>query len=87
MAILAGVLLVLAEVMSSQVLSQIGNFLIWSGSAAFAWLLVRGEVGAPAGAGTGEARSVLASAVLQALAGLDALFDCQVAQILTSMCG
>jgi hypothetical protein len=32
-------------------------------------------------------RSVLASAVLQALAGLDALFDCQVAQILTSMCG
>lgn len=87
MAILAGVLLVLAEVMSSQVLSQIGNFLIWSGSAVFAWLLVRGEVGAPAGAGTGEARSVLASAVLQALAGLDALFDCQVAQILTSMCG
>jgi hypothetical protein len=87
-AILAGVLLVLAEVVSSQVLlSQIGNFLIWSGSAVFAWLLVRGEVGAPAGAGTGEARSVLASAVLQALAGLDALFDCQVAQILTSMCG
>ena len=50
MAILAGVLLVLAEVVSSQVLlSQIGNFLIWSGSAVFAWLLVRGEVGAPAG--------------------------------------
>lgn len=55
MAILAGVLLVLAEVMSSQVLSQIGNFLIWSGSAAFAWLLVRGEVGAPAGVRAGEA--------------------------------
>ena len=37
MAILAGVLLVLAEVVSSQVLlSQIGNFLIWSGSAVFA---------------------------------------------------
>jgi hypothetical protein len=31
------------------------SFLIWSGSAAFAWLLVRGEVGAPAGARTGEA--------------------------------
>jgi hypothetical protein len=55
-AVLAGVLFVLAEVMSSQVLlSQIGNFLIWSGSAAFAWLLVRGEVGAPVGAGAGEA--------------------------------
>ncbi len=53
---LVGTLLVLAEVASSQVLlSQIGSVLIWSGSVAFAWLLVRGEVGAPAGAGAGEA--------------------------------
>jgi hypothetical protein len=53
---LAGIVLVMAEVVSSQVvLSQIGNFLIWGGSVAFAWLLVRGEVGAPAGAGAGEA--------------------------------
>jgi hypothetical protein len=53
---LAGTVLVLAEIVSSQVLlSQIGNLLIWGGSAAFAWLLVRGEVGAPAGAGAGEA--------------------------------
>jgi hypothetical protein len=53
---LVGVLLVLAEIISSQVLlSQIGNFLVWGGSAAFAWLLVRGEAGAPAGAGAGEA--------------------------------
>ena len=56
MALLAGVLLVLAEIISSQVLlSQIGNLLIWSGSIAFAWLLVRGEAGAPAGASAGEA--------------------------------
>jgi hypothetical protein len=54
--LLVGTLLVLAEIISSQVLlSQIGNLLIWSGSAAFAWLLVRGEDGAPAGAGAGEA--------------------------------
>jgi hypothetical protein len=53
---LVGVLLVVAEIMSSQgLLSQIGNFLVWGGSAAFAWLLVRGEAGAPAGAGAGEA--------------------------------
>jgi hypothetical protein len=51
-----GTLLVLAEILSSQVLlSQIGNLLIWIGGAAFAWLLVRGEVGAPAGAGAGKA--------------------------------
>ena len=56
MVFLAGTVLVLAEIVSSQVLlSQIGNLLIWGGSAAFAWLLVRGEVGAPAGAGAGEA--------------------------------
>jgi hypothetical protein len=30
-------------------LIQIGNLLVWGGSAAVAWLLVRGEVGAPAG--------------------------------------
>jgi hypothetical protein len=54
--LLVGTLFVLAEIISSLVLlSQIGNFLIWSGSAAFAWLLVRGEVGAPAGAGAGQA--------------------------------
>jgi hypothetical protein len=53
---LAGIVLVVAEVVSSQVvLSQIGNFLIWGGSVAFAWLLVRGEVGAPAGASTSKA--------------------------------
>ena len=54
-ALQVGTLLVLAEILSSQVLlSQIGNLLIWSGSAAIAWLLVRGEVGAPAGAGAGR---------------------------------
>jgi len=53
---LVGTLLVLAEILSSQVLlSQIGNFLIWGGSAAFAWLLVRGEAGAPARAAAGQA--------------------------------
>jgi hypothetical protein len=53
---LVGILLVLAEITSSQVLlSQIGNLLIWSGSVAFAWLVVRGEVaGTPAGASTGQ---------------------------------
>jgi hypothetical protein len=56
--LLVGVLLVLAEIISSQVLlSQIGNLLIWGGSAAFAWLLVRGEAGAPARAGAGETLS------------------------------
>ena len=45
--LLVGILLVLAEIISSQVLlSQLGNLLIWSGSVAFAWLLVRGEAGA-----------------------------------------
>lgn len=54
--LLVGILLVLAEIISSQVLlSQIGNVLVWSGSVAFAWLLVRGEVGAPAGATAGQA--------------------------------
>jgi hypothetical protein len=47
--LLAGTLLVLAEVISSQVLlSQLGNLLVWGGSAAFAWLLVRGQVDAAA---------------------------------------
>jgi len=55
-AFLVGMLLVLAEVISSQVLlSQIGGFLIWGGGAAFAWLLVRGQVRAPAEAGAGQA--------------------------------
>jgi hypothetical protein len=54
--LLAGTLPVLAEIMSSQMLlSQIGNFLIRDGSAAFAWLLVRNEVDAPAGTGAGKA--------------------------------
>lgn len=53
--LLAGVLLVLAEIISSQVLlSQIGNLLIWSGGVAFAWLLVRGATGAPGGAVAGQ---------------------------------
>jgi hypothetical protein len=54
--LLVGILLVLAEILSSQVLlSQIGNLLIWSGSVAFAWRLVRGETGAPARARAGQA--------------------------------
>ena len=47
--LLAGTLLILAEIISSQVLlSQIGNLLVWGGSVSAAWLLVRGELGAPA---------------------------------------
>jgi hypothetical protein len=47
--LLAGVLLVLAEIISSQVLlSQIGNLLVWGGSVGFARLLVRGRVDAAA---------------------------------------
>jgi hypothetical protein len=54
--LLVGTLLVLAEILSSQVLlSQIGNLLIWAGSITFAWLLVRGEVTAPARADAGQA--------------------------------
>jgi hypothetical protein len=54
-ALLVGVLLVLAEIMTSQVLlSQIGNLLIWSGSVTFAWLLVRGEAGVPEQARAGQ---------------------------------
>jgi hypothetical protein len=54
--LLAGTLLILAEIITSQVLlSQIGNLLIWGGSVSVAWLLVRGAVGAPAGARAGEA--------------------------------
>jgi hypothetical protein len=54
--LLAGTLLILAEIVSSQVLlSQIGNLLVWGGSVSVAWLLVRGEVGAPAGARAGKA--------------------------------
>jgi len=46
--LLAGTLLILAEIISSQVLlSQIGNFLVWGGSAVIARLLVRGEVTRP----------------------------------------
>ena len=51
-AFLAGTLLILAEIISSQVLlSQVGNCLVWVGGVSVAWLLVRGEVGAPAGPG------------------------------------
>jgi len=54
--LLVGLLFVLAEIISSQVLlSQIGNFLIWGGSVGFAWRLVRGEVGVPAPAGASQA--------------------------------
>jgi hypothetical protein len=57
--LLAGVLLVLAEIISSQVLlSQIGNLLIWIGGLAFARLVVRGEAGAQAQARPGQALSV-----------------------------
>ena len=41
-----GALLILAEILSAQViLSQIGNFLIFCGGAAAAWLILRGEAG------------------------------------------
>jgi hypothetical protein len=54
--LLVGTLLILAEIISSQVLlSQIGNLLVWGGSVSVAWLLVRGDVGAPAGARAGKA--------------------------------
>jgi hypothetical protein len=56
LALLAGTLLIVAEIISSQVLlSQVGNLLVWGGGASIAWLLVRGEVGAPAGARAGKA--------------------------------
>jgi hypothetical protein len=41
-----GALLILAEILSAQVvLSQIGNFLIFCGGAATAWLILQGEIG------------------------------------------
>jgi hypothetical protein len=44
--ILLGVLLILAEILSAQViLSQIGNILAFCGSAAAAWLILRGRTG------------------------------------------
>jgi hypothetical protein len=55
-ALLTGTLLILAEIASSQVLlSQLGNLLAWAGSVAFARLLVRGEVSAPAEPRAGQA--------------------------------
>jgi hypothetical protein len=43
---LIGVLLILAEILSAQViLSQIGNILAFCGSAAAAWLLLQGAGG------------------------------------------
>jgi hypothetical protein len=44
--ILLGVLLVLAEILSAQViLSQVGNILVFCGSATAAWLILRGATG------------------------------------------
>jgi hypothetical protein len=44
--ILVGVLLVLAEILSAQViLSQIGNILAFCGSATAAWLILQGASG------------------------------------------
>jgi hypothetical protein len=44
--ILIGALFVLAEILSAQVvLSQIGNVLVFFGSAAIAWLILNGGVG------------------------------------------
>jgi hypothetical protein len=44
--ILLGTLLILAEILSAQViLSQIGNILAFCGSATAAWLILRGETG------------------------------------------
>jgi hypothetical protein len=44
--ILIGVLLIFAEILSARVmLSQIGNVLVWCGSATVAWLIVRGAAG------------------------------------------
>ena len=54
--LLAGTLLILAEIISSQVLlSQIGNLLAWGGSTAFARLLIHGELGAPLAANAADA--------------------------------
>jgi hypothetical protein len=47
--ILIGTLLILAEILSAQViLSQIGNILAFCGSAAAAWLILQGAAGDPA---------------------------------------
>jgi hypothetical protein len=44
--ILLGVLLILAEILSAQViLSQIGNILVFCGSTRVAWLILRGATG------------------------------------------
>ena len=44
--ILLGALLILAEILSAQViLSQVGNILVFCGSAAFAWLILQGAAG------------------------------------------
>jgi hypothetical protein len=48
--ILLGALLILAEIVSAQViLSQVGNILVLCGSAAFAWLILQGAAGEGAG--------------------------------------
>jgi hypothetical protein len=45
-----GALLILAEILSAQVLlSQVGNFLIFCGGATAAWLILRGEAGSRRG--------------------------------------
>jgi hypothetical protein len=47
--ILIGTLLILAEILSAQViLSQIGNILAFCGSATAAWLILQGETGVTA---------------------------------------
>jgi hypothetical protein len=48
--ILVGTLFILAEILSAQViLSQIGNILVFCGSAAAAWLILQGAIGDTAG--------------------------------------
>jgi len=44
-----GALLILAEILSAQViLSQIGNIVVFCGGATAAWLILRGATGEPA---------------------------------------
>jgi hypothetical protein len=57
--LLAGTLLILAEIISSQVLlSQIGNLLVWGGSAAIARVLLHGDLGTPARTSTTTAEAL-----------------------------
>jgi hypothetical protein len=57
--LLVGTLLIVAEIISSQVLlSQIGNLLVWGGGASVAWLRVHDEAGASPAARAGNALPV-----------------------------